>query len=73
MNLLTSIILSVILFSSSSYSSFSQVKPEKGDPANPVDIPEFFKSRLSDIDIEISNVRLGDVGILGAYFNDALR
>ncbi len=40
---------------------FAQVKPEKGDPANPSDIPGFFKSKLSDIDAEIEKVNLGEV------------
>jgi len=41
--------------------AFSQVKPEAGDPPDNTDIPGFFKSKLSDINSEIQNIKLGSV------------
>lgn len=38
---------------------FSQVPIDAGDPPNPTDIPDFYKSRLSDIDDEIENLKTG--------------
>ncbi|MBT3384699.1 MAG: hypothetical protein HN778_06775 [Prolixibacteraceae bacterium] len=43
------------------HSTYSQVEIEDGDPPNNTNIPEFYKSRLSDINFEIENVRLGEV------------
>lgn len=40
---------------------FAQVKIEAGDPPNNTNIPGFFKSRLSDIQNEIENIKLGKV------------
>lgn len=40
---------------------FSQTVPEAGDPANNINIPGFYKSKLSDIESEISNVKTGNV------------
>ena len=40
--------------------SFSQVEIEAGDPPNNTDIPEFFKSKLSDIETEVKNIKLGE-------------
>ncbi len=37
----------------------AQVKIEAGDPPNPTDIPDFYKSKLSDIDKEIMNLKTG--------------
>jgi hypothetical protein len=39
--------------------AYSQQQIEAGDPPNPTDIPEFFKSKLSDIDKEIQNLKTG--------------
>jgi hypothetical protein len=39
--------------------SFSQQAIEPGDPPNPTDIPDFYKSKLSDIDEEIQNLKTG--------------
>lgn len=41
--------------------TYSQVEIEDGDPPNNTNIPEFYKSKLSDIDFEIENVKLGEV------------
>ena len=41
--------------------SFSQVEIEAGDPSNPTDIPEFYKSKLSDIENEMSKIKLGEI------------
>ncbi len=38
---------------------FSQVNIDAGDPPNNADIPYFFKSKLSDIEDELKNVKLG--------------
>ena len=43
------------------HSTYSQVEIEDGEPPNNTNIPEFYKSRLSDINFEIENVRLGEV------------
>jgi hypothetical protein len=40
---------------------FSQTIPEFGDPPNNTNIPDFYKSRLSDIENELANVKKGDV------------
>lgn len=39
----------------------SQVNIEAGDPPNPSNLPDFFKSKLSDIDHEILHVERGEV------------
>ena len=36
-----------------------QSVPEEGDPANPKDIPSFYKSTLSDIDAEMAAMKIG--------------
>ena len=41
--------------------SFAQGRIEAGDPPNNTDIPAFFKSKLSDIDHEINNLKAGKV------------
>ena len=41
--------------------SFSQIKIEAGDPPNNINLPDFFKSRLSDIKQEVANVKRGKV------------
>ena len=38
---------------------FAQVKIEPGDPANPTNIPAFYKSKLSDIEHEIQQLKKG--------------
>ncbi len=48
--------LIAIIFSTNVY---SQIKIEAGDPPNNTDIPEFFKSKLSDIADELKNIKLG--------------
>ncbi len=45
----------------SSVLSSAQVKIEAGDPPNNTDIPDFFKSKLSDVDAELENVNNGEV------------
>lgn len=40
---------------------FSQIKIEAGDPPNNTNIPEFFKSKLFDLQNEIKNIKLGEV------------
>jgi len=42
----------------------SQVKIEAGDPPNPTDIPDFYKSKLSDIDNEIMNLKTGKAEVV---------
>ncbi len=41
--------------------SFSQEPIEAGDPPNKTDIPDFFKSKLSDIENEVKNIKIGEV------------
>lgn len=43
---------------------FSQVIPEAGDPPNNKNIPGFYKSRLSDIESELSGVKKGEVKVI---------
>ncbi|NQU51774.1 MAG: hypothetical protein HQ522_04480 [Bacteroidetes bacterium] len=40
---------------------FSQIEIEAGDPPNNTNIPEFYRSKLSDIDSEINLIRRGEV------------
>jgi hypothetical protein len=44
--------------------SFSQVAIEAGDPPNPTDIPGFYKSKLSDIQEEIMNIKTGKAKVI---------
>jgi hypothetical protein len=44
--------------------SFSQIEIEAGDAPNPTDIPAFFKSKLSDIEHEINNIKFGEVATI---------
>ena len=44
--------------------SFSQEPIEAGDPPNKTDIPDFYKSKLSDIENEVKNINKGDVKIV---------
>ena len=37
----------------------AQGRIEAGDPPNPTDIPDFYKSKLSDIDQEIMDLKTG--------------
>ena len=37
---------------------------EAGDPPNPTDIPDFYKSKLSDIDKEIMNLKTGKAKVV---------
>ena len=39
---------------------------EAGDPPNPTDIPDFYKSKLSDIDQEIMNLKTGKAKVVAA-------
>lgn len=39
----------------------AQIAIDTGDPENPDNIPAFFKSKLSDIDVEIENIQSGEV------------
>jgi len=43
---------------------FSQVELEVDDPPNPINIPSFFKSKLSDIEVELKNVKTGEVKLI---------
>jgi hypothetical protein len=42
----------------------SQVAIEAGDPPNPTDIPDFYKSKLSDIDKEIKLLKTGKAEVI---------
>ena len=44
--------------------TLSQEKIEAGDPPNPKELPDFFKSKLSDIDHELDQGKLGKVTTL---------
>lgn len=53
--------LTLLLFTISIVSdSFSQVEIEAGDPPNNANIPDYFKSKLSDIEDELENIKLGE-------------
>jgi hypothetical protein len=42
----------------------SQVSIEAGDPPNPTGIPDFYKSKLSDIEAEINNIKTGKAEVI---------
>jgi len=44
--------------------SFSQQSIEAGDPPNNTDIPDFYKSKLSDIDEEVNNLKTGKAEVI---------
>ena len=56
-----SLFISLLLFLIISVNTSAQEKIRPGDPANPTDIPSFYKSKLSDIEDEISNIKKGKV------------
>lgn len=58
-SLRTVVSLFLIFFTFST--GFTQNKIEAGDPPNNTDIPAFYKSKLSDIDYEIENIKKGKV------------
>ncbi len=66
MNKINSIGFSLLLMIMSFNHSISQVSIEKGDPPNPSDIPEFFKSKLSDIENELASIKHGEVKTITA-------
>jgi len=43
---------------------FSQVNIEPGDPPNNENVPGFFKSKLSDIDNEVANIKRGSIKVI---------
>lgn len=61
MNLFNPKFICSVFFVSLFLSGFSQIKIEAGDPPNNSDIPEFFNSKLSDIQKVIENVKVGEV------------
>ena len=42
----------------------SQVSIEAGDPPNPTGIPDFYRSKLSDIEAEINNIKTGKAEVI---------
>jgi hypothetical protein len=44
--------------------AFPQVNPEPGDPPGNPDIPDYYKSRLSDIETEIAGLKKGNTEII---------
>jgi hypothetical protein len=44
--------------------SFSQQSIEAGDPPNPAGIPDFYKSKLSDIEDEINKIKIGKAEVI---------
>ena len=54
----------VIMISAVFENVSSQVAIEAGDPPNPTEIPDFFKSKLSDIDMEIMNLKTGKAKVV---------
>ena len=44
--------------------AFSQMPIDKGDPPNPTDIPDFYKSRLSDIEEIVKGLKLGKAEVI---------
>ncbi len=41
--------------------TYSQISVEAGDPPNNQNIPEFYKSKLNDIDKELEHVQVGNI------------
>ena len=64
MKKLTLFLLSCLMVVFSIEDSISQVLIEAGDPPNPADIPEFYKSTLSDIDNEINKMKTGKAEVI---------
>jgi len=62
-NLSYTFIILVLVVSTTSQ-LFSQIKIDPGDPPNPTGLPGFFKSKLSDIDQEIINIKKGEVKVI---------
>ena len=54
----------VIMISAVFENASSQVAIEAGDPPNSTDIPDFFKSKLSDINEEIMNLKTGKAKVV---------
>ena len=55
-------IVKVFLFAFTLFSGLTihaQIPIEEGDPPNPSDIPDFYRSTLSDLEAELANVRTG--------------
>ncbi len=60
-------IVKVLLLTISLFSGlllYAQIPIEEGDPPNPSDIPEFYKSTLSDLDLELSSIRTGQKEVI---------
>jgi hypothetical protein len=57
----TFLIISVMLPWLFAVNSVAQEKIRPGDPTNPDNIPSFYKSKLSDVENEILNVKKGEV------------
>ncbi|VAW17052.1 hypothetical protein MNBD_BACTEROID01-2016 [hydrothermal vent metagenome] len=53
--------LAVITLLFSYQTAFTQIAIEAGDPPNNTDLPDFFKSKLSDINEELGNIKSGEV------------
>lgn len=41
-----------------------QIAIEEGDPPNPTDIPDFYRSTLSDLDMELQNIKTGQKEVI---------
>jgi hypothetical protein len=60
-------IVKVFLIALSLFSGLTihaQIPIEEGDPPNPADIPDFYKSTLSDLDTELLQMRIGQKEVI---------
>ena len=57
-----SLLLSILVMFS--WNAFSQLPLEPGDPPQKKDIPDFYKSKLSDIETEIADLKTGKAEII---------
>ncbi|MDD4192581.1 MAG: M14 family zinc carboxypeptidase [Mangrovibacterium sp.] len=53
--------LVLMLFIIASVNVFAQAVPEAGDPRNNINIPDFYRSKLSDVETALNTVRSGKV------------
>jgi len=56
--------LSLAIALSLAAETFSQLQPEPGDPPQNPNIPDYYKSRLSDIEAEVAALQKGKAGII---------
>lgn len=54
----------VIIFSLIAWNSFAQLSLQPGDPSRKTDVPDFYKSKLSEIESEIAGLKIGKAEVI---------